>query len=137
MNCDFMNVSGRPTSLAPRWTGVVGGRLTARASVDVRLSGSYLLSPFPSGLAEQIDRQNAYAMVDAAFSIGGIGRHWLVSLICRNLTNTFVATGSAGLPLSGGVSGCKVANCGPQLVSDQAFTVEKPRTVTLQLTVSL
>jgi outer membrane receptor protein involved in Fe transport len=143
-NCDFMNVSGRPTASAPKWTGLIGGdyerniapHLKADLSIHARLSSSYLLSPFPSGVAEQIDSQGAYATFDAALSVGSPDRRWSLSLIGRNLTNAFVATSSAGLPLSGGLSGCKVAVCGPQLVSDQSVTVENPRTVTLQLTVS-
>jgi hypothetical protein len=41
-----------------------------------------------------------------------------------------------GLPLSGGVSGCRVSACGPQLLADQAVTVENPRTITVQLTLA-
>jgi outer membrane receptor protein involved in Fe transport len=102
----------------------------------VRLSSAYLVSPFPSIVSEQIARQGAYAMLDVSLSIGSADRRWLLSLIGRNLTDAFVATSSVGLPLSGGVSGCRVSACGPQLAADQAVTVENPRTVALQLTVS-
>ncbi len=142
-NCNFMNVDGRPTALAPKWTAVVGADyshavgpgLELSLGADVRVSSDYIANPFPSGVAARIDRQEAYGMVDAAVSLGSPGGHWTVSLIGRNLTDAFVATGTAGLPLSGGATGCKVAVCGAQLVSDQAALVQNPRTVAVQLNV--
>jgi len=141
--CDFMNVTGGPTSLAPKWTTVlgedydtpVGNGLKLGIASDVRLSSGYTANPFPSGVAEKIDHQSAYGMLDAVLSLSSENGFWEVSLIGRNLTNTFVATNTQGLPLSGGTTGCKVSICGPQLVSDQGAVVDDPRTVALQLTV--
>jgi outer membrane receptor protein involved in Fe transport len=141
VNCNFMDVNGRPTALSPRWTGVLGAdysrdvssKLKADVAVNVRLSTGYVATPFPSGVAEQIDHQSAYGAIDAVISLASLNNHWKLSVIGRNLTNTFIETSTAGLPLSGGTSGCKVSICGPQTVADQGATVENPRTVAIQL----
>jgi outer membrane receptor protein involved in Fe transport len=140
--CNFMDVSGRPTALAPKWTASFGetyerdvsARLKAGLAVDVRVSSGYIANPFPSGVAEQIDHQGAYGMLDAVAWLESIDKHWRLSVIGRNLTNTFVSTGTFGLPLSGGTAGCKTAICGSQTVADQGATVENPRTVAIQIT---
>lgn len=142
-NCDFMNVNGRRTALAPKWTAVIGGEYThpvtnslkMSIAANVRLSSSYTTNSFPSNVVQQLDHQNAYGMLDAVFSLGTIDNRWAMSVIGRNLTNAFVATSAGGLPLSGGASGCKVAVCGTPLVSDQFSTVQNPRTIAIQLTV--
>jgi iron complex outermembrane receptor protein len=139
--CDFMNVDGRPTALSPKWTAVVGedysrdigSGLKLGLAVNVRISSGYVANPFPSGVAEQIDHQDAYGTLDAVISLGSLDKHWQLSVIGRNLTNTFIETSTAGLPLSGGTTGCRVSSCGPQVVSDQAATVDNPRTIALQL----
>ena len=140
-HCDFMNVDGRPTALSPKWTAVIGGdyeralnaSLKVGLAVDVRLSSGYIASPFPSDTALNIDHQNAYGVLDAALSLSSTDRHWVLSVIGKNLTNTFIELATAGLPLSGGTTGCKTAVCGPQLVADQAATVANPRTVAIQV----
>ncbi len=139
--CNFMDVSGRPTALAPKWTEVLGfsyeqdvtAQVKAGVAVDVRISSSYIANPFPSSVAQQIDRQGAYATLDIVGWLESADKHWRFSVIGRNLTNEFITTGSFGLPLSGGTTGCKTAICGNQLVSDQGATVANPRTVALQI----
>jgi iron complex outermembrane receptor protein len=141
-NCNFMNVDGRPTALSPKFTAVIGGdyshNLTADLklglAVDARLSSGYVANPFPSHVALQVDHQNAYGVLDAVLSLASESQHWKVSVIGRNLTNTFIALGTAGLPLSGGTTGCKTAVCGAQIISDQAAVVANPRTVAIQVT---
>ena len=140
-NCNFMNVNGRPTALAPKWTGLIGvdyqrpvsSTLKVDLAADVRASSGYIANPFPSGVALQVDHQNAYAVLDAALSLSSADNRWTLSLIGKNLTNEFIELGTAGLPLSGGTTGCKTAVCGPQLISDQAAVVANPRTVAIQL----
>lgn len=139
--CNFMNVNGQPTALAPKWTAVIAGDysrdissyLKAGLSVSVRVSSDYITNGFPSSVTRQIDRQPSYATLDAVLWLGSINGHWEASVIGRNLTNEFVAVGEAGAPLSGGTTGCMVSVCGPQLVSDQIATVLNPRTVAIQL----
>jgi iron complex outermembrane recepter protein len=141
--CNFMDVSGRETALAPKFTGVfafnythaVTAKLKATVDGDVRISSGYIANPFPSGVAEQIDHQGSYGVLDLAASLGSSDDRWRVSVIAKNLTNTFIVTGAFGLPLSGGAVGCKVAVCGAQTVSDQGASVENPRTVAIQVRV--
>jgi iron complex outermembrane receptor protein len=143
VNCNFMNVNGRTTALAPRWTAVVGGdysrpiaaKVKLGLAANMRVSSGYVANPFPSDVAEQVDYQPAYTTFDAVLSLGSLDDRWTLSLIGRNLTNTFIETGTGGLPLSGGTTGCRVSACGPQLISDQGAVVENPRTVALQLSV--
>ncbi len=140
--CDFMNVSGGPTAIAPRWTATLGGDydtpisygLKLGVSANVRLSSGYIANAFPSSVVERVDRQSGYGMLDGALSLSSESGLWTLRLIGRNLTDTFVALGTQGLPLSGGVTGCKVAVCGPQLISDQGSVVAEPRTVALEFT---
>ncbi len=140
-HCNFMNVDGKPTALSPKWTAVIGGAyekpvsagLKAGIAIDVRYSSGYIANSFPSAVAEQIDHQSPYATLDAVVFLGSIDKHWEVSVIGRNLTNTFIDLGSGGLPLSGGTAGCKVSVCGAQNVSDQSAIVANPRTVAVQL----
>ncbi len=141
-NCNFMNVDGRPTALAPKWTGVFGidyqrplnDKLRVGISVNARVSSGYIANPFPSSVALQVDHQDAFGTLDAALSLSSADHHWTVSLIGRNLTNTFIQLGDAGLPLSGGTTGCRQATCpAGNLISDQAAVVANPRTVAIQL----
>ena len=140
-NCNFMDVSGGPTALSPKWTAVIGAdydhQITSTLKIglagDIRISSDYSTNPFPSSVALAIDHQNAYAMLDAVISLGSVNNHWQLSIIGKNLTNEFVKLGEAGLPLSGGTTGCKVSVCGAQLISDQNAIVENPRTVAIQL----
>lgn len=139
--CNFMNVDGRPTALSPEWTAVFAidyehpltEKLKLGLSLDARVSSSYISNSFPSSVALQVDHQNSYGTLNAALSIGSADRHWVLSVIGKNLTNTFIRLGTAGLPLSGGTTGCQVAACGAQLISDQAAVVANPRTVAVQL----
>ncbi len=139
--CNFMNVNGRPTALSPKWTGVfaidyqrpLNDKLKLGVSVDARVSSGYIANSFPSSVALQVDHQDAYGVLDAALSLSSTDGHWTASLIGKNLTNTFIQLGTAGLPLSGGTTGCQAAVCGPQLISDQAAIVANPRTVAVQL----
>lgn len=136
--CDFMDVTGEPTALAPRWTGTigadyntpVGSGLVLGLSGHVKFSSSYLLNGFPSKVAKQLDRQGSYATFDAALRLGDENDHWQVALIGKNLTNEFILLGGQGMPLSGGGTGLR----GPQTISDQGGTVANPRTIALQFT---
>jgi outer membrane receptor protein involved in Fe transport len=139
--CNFMNVNGQPTALAPRWTAVIGGdyshnissALKAGLSLNVRVSSDYITNGFPSIVTRQVDRQPSYGTLDAVLYLASLNGHWEASVIGRNLTNTFIMVGEGGAPLSGGTTGCMTAVCGPQLISDQLGTVLNPRTVALQL----
>jgi iron complex outermembrane receptor protein len=141
-DCNFMNVNGQPTALSPKWTAVIGGDYTHEVAtnikmsgdVNVRVSSGYVTNSFTSALTQAVDHQNAYGMLDAALSIGGVDDRWKISVIGRNLTNAFVQTSTGGLPESGGTSGCRVSVCGPQIISDQLSTILDPRTVAIQLT---
>jgi outer membrane receptor protein involved in Fe transport len=143
VNCNFMNVNGRPTALAPKWTAVFGGDYTHPVSStmklgltgNMRVSSGYIANGFPSGVAEQVDYQPSYVTFDAVISLASINDRWNLSLIGRNLTNAFIETGTQGLPLSGGTTGCRVSACGAQIISDQGAIVQNPRTVAIQLNV--
>jgi outer membrane receptor protein involved in Fe transport len=143
-----MNVDGRQTALAPKWTAVIGGDYSRPVSsalkmglaANMRVSSGYVANAFPSTVAEQVDYQPAYTTFDAVLTLGSIDDRWTLSLIGRNLTNTFVETGTQGLPSSGAGTGCRAgsgdaADCGKIIISDQGAIVENPRTVAIQLNV--
>lgn len=139
--CDFMDVSGRPTALAPKWTASlegdynmpVGEGLILGLSGNLRFSGSYVANGFPSSVAMQVDRQPAYAMLDATVRLGDEDNHWEVAVIGKNLNNAFVIVGAQGLPLSGGTTGLHTTTPA-QLISDQGGVILDPRTVAIQAT---
>lgn len=137
--CDFMDVSGRPTALAPKWTASmeadyntpVSDGLILGLSGNLRFSGSYIANGFPSDVAMQIDKQNAYVMFDASVRIGDEDNRWEIALIGKNLNNEFVIAGAQGLPLSGGTTGLHTTTPA-QLISDQGGVVLDPRTIAIQ-----
>jgi len=139
--CNFFDASGRPTSLAPRWTASfeadystpIGMGLIMSMSGNLRYSSSYLTSGFPSDVNLAVARQSAYAAFDATLRVGDEANHWEVALIGKNLTNAFINVGTAGLPLSGAGTGLQAGSPG-QIISDQGGIILDPRTVALQLT---
>ena len=145
--CNFMNVSGRQTALAPKWTAVIGGDYSRPVSgalkmglaANMRVSSGYVANAFPSTVAEQVDFQPAYTTFDAVLTLGSIDDRWTLALIGKNLTNTFIETGTQGLPSSGAGTGCRAGSgdpaCSSIIISDQGAIVENPRTVAIQLNV--
>lgn len=118
------DLSGKPTAVAPGWTGSLGvsyeqpvsNMLKAGLSIDTRYSGSYLASSFdkPNSL------QKEYLSVDATANITTIDGRYRFSVIGKNLTNQFIVGGAVDAPNSPG---------------DTIGFVNMPRTVKFQVTV--
>ena len=138
-DCLFQNVSGSATALAPKWTASleadyttpVGDNLQLGLTGNVRFSSGYLTNPFGSAIGEQSD----YAMLDAIVRLGASDNKWQVALIGKNLTDQYVLTYSAGLPLSGANTGNSLSNpVAPPLLADIGGTALDPRSVEVQIT---
>lgn len=128
------DLKGTPTQLAPEWTGSltvnyeteIGSGLKAGLTTNLRYSDSYLVSPFGNPL----DRQSAYAMLDASLRVGAEDDRWQVALIGKNLTNKYVLTYAQDAPSTGSGTGTAAG-----VPADQFGFPLPPRTVALQATV--
>jgi outer membrane receptor for ferric coprogen and ferric-rhodotorulic acid len=128
------DLTGRPLSVAPKWTGAlgasyeqeIGGDLKVAVDADMRFSSSYLAS----GFGNPSSRQDGYATLDAGLRLGRQDDRWQIALIGKNLTNQFYVTGGVDGPSTG--SGTGTAN---GLRADQLGFGNLPRTVQVQLTV--
>ena len=127
----FQDLSGKPLSVAPRWTGVIGASYEAPIgdyilglSTDARYSGSY----FPSAFNNPDSRQHSYVNLDASIRFGPENERWQVSLIGKNLTNHFYITGVVDGPSTGTGTGTTAG-----VHADQLGFATLPRTIQVQL----
>lgn len=128
----FQDLTGHAPALAPEWTASLSADYVRSFGADMELglqanvlfSDSYNTSAFG---AEEIATQDAYATFDAGAYLSGNDDRWRLSVIGKNLTEEFVALGSA---LVGG-SGTGTAVTVPP---DLAVFPNQPRTVEVQLT---
>jgi len=131
--CNAQNLSGSPTALAPRWSMSlqadydfpIQNNLIVGLSAAVKYSGAYKLS----AIDIPVDTQPGYATLDATISLGSDDDHWRVSLIGKNLTNTYVLYGAYDASGSGGGTGTVAGFHG-----DQIGFPGNPRTFELQAT---
>lgn len=126
------DLQGKPTAMAPEWTGSLGVSYDAPLgdsfilglSADARYSDSYLSSSFGNASS----RQKSYTSIDASARLSTEDGQWELAVIGKNLTNTFYVTGQYDGPLTG--SGTGTANA---VVADQVGFAALPRTVMVQL----
>ncbi|MFZ5706618.1 MAG: TonB-dependent receptor [Pseudomonadota bacterium] len=127
------DLSGKPTAVAPKWTGSLGasydtplsGNAILGLSVDTRYSSSYLASSF----AHPLSRQPKYLTMDGTVRVKFDDSRYEIALIGKNLTNRFVVGGVVDAPNTGVGTGTNAAT-----PADQIGFVSLPRTVQLQLT---
>jgi outer membrane receptor protein involved in Fe transport len=131
------NLGGKPTMQAPRWTGVLSadyeravfGRYIAGATISANLSSSYLATPFDN----PVDRQSSYGTLDAGVRFGSDDDRWQVSVVGRNLTDTFVKLYSIDAAGTGNGAGLP-QNDPTRVHADQATAVNTPRSIEFQAT---
>jgi len=121
---DAQDLSGKPTAVAPDWTGSFGFGYEAAVSarhklgfnMDARYSSSYLASSFgkPNSLQEQ------YLTLDATLRLKTLDDAYEFAIIAKNITNRFIVGGAVDAPNSG---------------ADTIGFVNMPRTVQLMATV--
>ena len=130
----FQDLSGAPTSVAPKWTGVIGGRyeqdigtgLVGALNVSARYSDDYLAS----GFGNPRSAIDSYVDLAVGASLARDDDRWELSLIGKNLLNEFYVTGAVDGPSTGSGTGTAVG-----VTADQAGFAALPRTVQLNLTV--
>ncbi|WP_354695934.1 TonB-dependent receptor [Elongatibacter sediminis] len=126
------DLSGSPTAVAPKWTSSIGGvysfdigsGLELTLGSTIRYSDDYLGSNFGSPLS----RQDSYFNVDASVRLSKLDSSWELSLVARNLTNSFHFSSVLDLPNSGTGTGTDSA-----VPADVIGLVDAPRTFLLQL----
>lgn len=130
----LQDLSGKSTSVAPKWTATLGGYYetdlgtdtTLGVGADARYSGSYLASAF----GNELSRVDKYMTLDAFAKVGFQDNRFEVALLGKNLTNRQYFLGAhADGPLTG--SGTGTAN---GISADQIGFGTIPRTVQLQVT---
>jgi iron complex outermembrane recepter protein len=127
------NLTGKPTALAPQWTGSlalnyqapVGGGFVLDGSVSARYSSDYFLN----GLSNPFAMQDAYTSLDATLALRSNDGRWEFALIGKNLTNEYVITSAVDAPNTGANTGLPTA-----VAADQYGTPEPPRTIAVQFT---
>lgn len=127
------NLKGTRTQLAPKWAGTlgvdyeaeIGSALKAGALVNMRYSGSYLVSPFGNPL----DKQSAFATLDASLRLGTQDDRWQLAVIGKNLTNKYVLNAAQDAPSTGAGTGTEAG-----IAADQYGFPAPPRTVAVQVT---
>jgi outer membrane receptor protein involved in Fe transport len=101
----LQDLSGKPTSLAPRWTQSVTGTYSLPLWSDYHLtsevtgysSSRYFLS---SGTDDPLLSQSAYVLLGARLAFEAPGNRWNVAIIGKNLTDRDVLTTGSALPTS-------------------------------------
>jgi iron complex outermembrane receptor protein len=99
------NLAGAPFPLNPAWSGSVGfsyerevaGRWLVSLSSDLRFNSGYQLGEGTEYL------QPAYTLIDANLQISTLDRKWTLSVIGKDLGNTYVNLGGTAVP--GGPAG--------------------------------
>ncbi|MDB6012242.1 MAG: TonB-dependent receptor [Gammaproteobacteria bacterium] len=107
----LQDLSGRPTSFAPTWSGSVTASYTAAlprgyhfiTETDVNATTNYFYGNGGTDDPEQM--QPGYARLDGRLTLEGPNGHWAVDVILKNLTDKIIIFGGAGgtsLPASNG-----------------------------------
>ena len=107
----LQDLSGRPTSFAPKWSGSVTTSYTANlprgyhfiTEAAVNATTTYFYGN--SGTDDPEQMQPGYARLDGRFTLEGPNGHWAVDVILKNLTDKIIIFGGAGgtsLPASNG-----------------------------------
>lgn len=126
------NLKGLPTANAPKWTGSLGasyeadlGAALLGLSLDARYSDDYLATAF----GNPFTRQKSYTTFDASISLKTPDERWQLSLVGKNLTNRWYATGGTDAPNTGSGTGGTTG-----VIADQIGFAQSPRTVQAQVT---
>jgi iron complex outermembrane receptor protein len=127
------NLSGDPTSVAPKWTATLGGYyetpLTGEFDLGVganaRFSADYLASP----LGNQLSRVGSYTTIDASARVKTHDQRWELALLGKNLTNRQYFLGAQDAPATG--SGTGTVN---GISADQSGYGTLPRRLELEAT---
>ncbi|RKS86334.1 outer membrane receptor protein involved in Fe transport [Sphingosinicella microcystinivorans] len=130
----LQDLSGKSTSVAPKWTATLGGYYetdigadtTFGIGADARYSGSYLASAF----GNELSHVDSYITFDASAKVGFQGGRWELAVLGKNLTNRQYFLGAhADGPLTGSGTGTAAG-----ISADQIGFGTIPRTVMLQAT---
>jgi len=127
------DLSGSPTSVAPRWTASLGANYEAYVfdrfiidmDIDSRYSDSYLASSF----GNPVSKESSYVMLNAAIRLRTSDDRWELAVIGKNLTNKFVVNGGHDTVGTGSGTGTDAG-----VPSDFYGLVGMPRSVQVQAT---
>jgi outer membrane receptor protein involved in Fe transport len=118
------DLSGRTVSMAPQWSGNLGGsytwNLTDRYTASVNAMVQYSSSYFADTNLDPLGRVGSYAMLDAGIRVGKSDGSWELALLCRDCTNKlYIVNGTDGSAIP------------PAVIED----IGRPLQIVLQLTV--
>lgn len=132
----FQNLTGSTLGMAPKVTGVAGGRLESllgrglrlETTVDARYSASYLASSF----GNPASRMGSYVTLDAGLRLYLAQDKYELAIVGKNLTNRFYVTGVVDGPSTGGGTGTPAG-----IPADQLGFGNLPRTIQFQVAAHL
>ena len=130
----FQDLSGQRLGMAPKVTGVVGGRYeipigTNGNHFDISANARYSDSYVASGFGAPTSLNPSYVVFDATLRMVGADDKWEMALVGKNLGNKFFVSGVVDGPGTGSNTGA------PNGVSaDQLGFGNLPRTVAVQAT---
>jgi outer membrane receptor protein involved in Fe transport len=127
------DLSGAPTSVAPKWTATLGGyyerpltgSLDIGLGADARFSSDYLASP----LGNQLSRVGSYTTMEASVRVKTQDKKWEAALLGKNLTNRQYYLGAQDAPATG--SGTGTVN---GISADQSGYGTLPRQLSIEAT---
>lgn len=128
----FQNLTGKTLGMAPKVTGVLGGRYSLPigandmhldTTVNARYSSDYLASSFNNPLS----RQGSYTVLDAGLRLFVKDDKYEFAVVGKNLTNKWYASGVVDGPSTGGGTGTAAG-----IPADQLGFGNLPRTVQFQ-----
>lgn len=128
------NVDGVETSVAPEWTGMIGGSyefevssgMSMRLAADARYSSDYI----GSGFGQPFNAQDSYWYADASARLMSNDGTWELALIAKNLTDEFYISNGQDGPSTGSGTGTDAG-----VMADQMGLGNIPRTIALEATV--
>lgn len=99
----FQDLSGKPTSYAPEWSGsfFAEGKVPLSSGIDLSLRGdaTYSDSYFYDSDLDPNTRQSSYWKFDARLGIASQDGKWDVAILGKNLTNKAIAVWGTDVPL--------------------------------------
>jgi iron complex outermembrane recepter protein len=105
------DLSGRPTSFAPKWSGTLTGSYRTLLPVDYQLTTElaalFSSSYFLDGTNDPTVRQSSYTRLDARLSFEKRDGRWTFDLIGKNLTSRDILTFAQAFPTSPGSVGAQ------------------------------
>ncbi len=127
----LQNLSGKPTSVAPRWTSTLSASyerpISSTLDFGVEANARYSSDYLASSLGNPLSLVHSYTTIDAGGRIMTHDKHYEIALIAKNLTNRQYFLGAQDGPATGSGTGTPAG-----ITADQSGYGTLPRQLELQ-----